>query len=686
MIQTPTLLTLPEPYCAITEAATGAYVPETHAATPDEAMYGPRLEVRQVPGPQGVMALTRRNNLLFAAGQGTFWVFDVSQPLEPRVIGHLDGIHEARQMALAGNVACITARARGLYLVDISDPTQPQLLLRYDTIELATGVDTAGTLVFVGLRTNGVETIDISDPRHPKTLSIVKTDEAQSQVYDHGKLYVGDWGSGRLTVLDVTNPCAPRKLASLPLYGYGDGVAMRGNLVAASTGHHRKVGPEENRLNQGHAVSFVDVANPSQPQLLSVFPFPPFYASGDDFWTVRLAGKYAACVDTINGLFLVDITDPKAPKGAGWAHLPLAKRRNMMLPDVAATVGVGDGVIYVGGKQTGLFVVPRPDLVPDVEDHGEAPAIPKMPAPAIPEGFERYDAGGQVRGVSLMGDIAWVACSHAGLHALRLSRNGFTPVAKHAMRCSYDVKYVDGLLYSAEGEDGLAIYRPGEDGSLEELGRALLPDEDLVQMVWKPAGRPFCAISNRGGNILFLDVSNPAQIVAKFRHGQRGIVYGDMMANELFAGRYMLFNWHNGGMAWYDVGGSEPTLGNFIFKSINFHDNGCCAFRGKGLYVRNGKINILEPNQGEPIEQWVEWQPDYPASGIPTVDDEQHVLAVSNRLFETLDCFDITDCQHPTRLPNRSWQFHNNLGTVVFWNHQLLIPLGHAGLLLETRR
>ncbi len=684
MVQ-PVTITLPETFCAITEAATGAYNPNTGTETPEEKTFGTCLETRSVPGPTGVMALARRGNLLFAAGSGTFWVFDVSQPLEPRVIGRLDGFCEERQMALAGNIACITARAHGLYLVDVSDPTQPRLILRYDTIELATGVDTAGTLVFVGLRTNGVETIDISDPYHPRTLSIVKTDEAQSQVYDHGKLYVGDWASGRLTILNVSNPCAPRHLASLPLYGYGDGVAIRGNLVAASTGHHRKLGPEENRLNRGHAVSFVDVANPAQPQLLSVFPFPPFYASGDDYWTVRLAGKYAVCADTLNGLFLVDITDPKAPKGAGWAHLPLAERQGKMLPDVAATVCVGEGAIYVGGKQTGLFVVPKPDLRPDSEDHGAPPSIPAQPVPEIPEGFLRYEAGGQVRGLALMGDLAWIACSHAGLHAVRLSEHGFTPVAKHSVHCSYDVKYVDGILYSAEGEDGLAMYRPADDGTLTEIGRALLPDGGLVQMVWKAPGTSHCAITSRGGHILFLDVSDPARPVAKLRHAQRAIVYGDMMANELFGGRYMLFNWHNGGLAWYDVAGKDPTLANFVFKHLNYHDNGCCEYHGKGLLIRNGKINLLEPNQGDPVEQWIEWEPDVPISGIPTVDDQQHILAVSNRLFEKVDTYDISDCAHPKHLPQRSWTFHNNPGTLVFWNHRLLIPLGHAGLLLENQ-
>ncbi len=259
MVKKALSMLLPMALCATSACAAGAYISDTGVATPDEAKYGPRQELIQVPGPKSVMGMARRGNLLFTAGGGSFWVFDISDPLAPKKIGKLDGFSEERQLALAGDVACVTARAHGLYLVDISDPAKPKHIIRYDTIELTTGIDTAGPLIFVGLRTYGVETIDISDPKHPRTLSIVKTHEAQSQVYDHGKLFVGDWGAAKLTILDVSNPCEPKFIADEQLYGLGDGLDVRGNLVVASSGHHRRVGPKEDPQNAGHALTFIDV-------------------------------------------------------------------------------------------------------------------------------------------------------------------------------------------------------------------------------------------------------------------------------------------------------------------------------------------------------------------------------------------------------------------------------------------
>ena len=487
--------------CATGLFAAGGYDVDTGVVMPDEAKYGPRLELIPVEGPKSAMGMARRGNLLFTAGGGSLWVFDISDPLAPKKIGKLDGFSEERQMALAGDVACITARAHGLYLVDISDPTKPKHILRYDTIELATGIDTVGTLVFVGLRTYGVETIDISDPKHPRTLSIIKTHEAQSQVYDHQKLYVGDWGAARLTILDMANPCEPKFIADEQLYGLGDGLDVRGNLVVASSGHHRRIGPKEGRSNAGHALTFIDITNVAKPKTHSYFAFPPFYALGDDYWTNRIAGNTAVCADTFNGVFFVDFSDVKNPKGTGWAHLPELEHRGKMIPDAAASVVIGDGVAYIGGKRSGLFMIKRPGMKPDKTDHGAAPVIPPPKPQKIPAGFHQYDAKGQVRAVSMQGNVAWAACSHAGLHAVRVTKNGFKLLKKSPIPLCYDVKCVDGLLYTAEGENGLAVYRPEKDFSLTELGRVQLPNKHIAQLVWKPSGLPYCVASARGGFI-----------------------------------------------------------------------------------------------------------------------------------------------------------------------------------------
>ena len=56
------------------------------------------------------------------------------------MLGQLGGLGNTRQVVVSRNVAYVTAREDGLFVVDVAQPTQPKLLCHYDPIELATGV------------------------------------------------------------------------------------------------------------------------------------------------------------------------------------------------------------------------------------------------------------------------------------------------------------------------------------------------------------------------------------------------------------------------------------------------------------------------------------------------------------------------------------------------------------------
>lgn len=295
-----------------------APVEDTSVAAPDAAKFGPLYRVRKVDdGPSRATGMVIRGKFLYVLGDEMLWIYDISTPETPRLTGKTGRFPEGRQIALSGNVACIAARSHGLYLVDVADPAAPKQLSRYDTVELATGVDAAGPVCFVAMRVFGVECVDISDPENPRFLSRGQTSEAQSVFYDSGRVFAGDWAAGQVTILDVSNVRAPRRIAAHPLTGYGDGVAVRGDLCLASTGHHAKTGPKENRQNNGHSINLIDISNIRKPRTISSFPFPPFFSRGNDFWTVRFSGEIAVAADSHNGVFLVDISDPRHRRGRG---------------------------------------------------------------------------------------------------------------------------------------------------------------------------------------------------------------------------------------------------------------------------------------------------------------------------------------------------------------------------------
>ncbi|MGF0037584.1 hypothetical protein [Victivallis vadensis] len=658
-----------------------APVEDTSVAAPDAAKFGPLYRVRKVDdGPSRATGMVSRGKFLYVLGDEMLWIYDTSTPEAPRLTGKTGKFPEGRQIALSGNVACIAARSHGLYLVDIADPAAPEQLARFDTVELATGVDAAGPVCFVAERQYGVECVDISDPEHPRFLSLIQTPEAQSVFYDSGRVFAGDWAAGRITILDVSHVRAPRQIAAHPLTGYGDGVAVRGDLCLASTGHHAKTGPKENRRNNGHSINLIDISNIRKPRTISSFPFPPFFSRGNDFWTVRFSGNTAVAADSHNGVFLVDISDPLQPKGAGQLQLPpVASPAGGTRPDAVSGVAAVDGVLYLSGVRTGLFLAEIPRLRREPERKSVPPVIPPpLPAKPVP-GFFTYDAGGRVRGVAIHGDLAWVAAGSAGIHTVRLSEKGISPVAVLPVTEAYDVKYSDGLLYAAEGAAGVAVYRPDEAGRLTLLGRCQFGP--LAQLIWKPEGSRFAVVSARTGVLYFLDVSDPARMKKVFQHRQIGLLYGDLLCDRLLGGRYIANNWHSGGLAWYDLSGEKPVLANRVVERLNTHADGLAALNGKLLMINHGRYVLLEPNQPGPSQEWKRYSAGERISGVPTVDGT--IVALSHRADREVRLYDFSNPEAARPIPERRWKFPDVPGTVSFWRGRVVIPLSYQGLLLE---
>ena len=181
-------------------------------------------------GP-AAMALAIEEDRLYAGCGGSLVVYDISRPLSPQRLGSVGGFGEVRQIAVQRGFAYVACRESGLWIVDASDPAAPRIRSRFDCCELATGVDVAGDVCFLGQRQNGVEFIDIRNPDRPEHIAMRKTDESQSVKYRDGYLYSGDWGTGRVTVFDCRDLRQIRQIAHEPLWGYGDGVWLKGDRL-----------------------------------------------------------------------------------------------------------------------------------------------------------------------------------------------------------------------------------------------------------------------------------------------------------------------------------------------------------------------------------------------------------------------------------------------------------------------
>ncbi len=642
-----------------------------------------KISYQTVPGSPGCIALIRHGDFLYAAGNDLFAVYDIRRPMEPKLLRKRAGFGCGRQFAISGKRLYLTAREFGLWIFDLSRPENPKLLTRYDTVELATGIAAAGDLVFVEQRIYGVEILDCSDPRHPRHLSLTRTQEAQSAAYSEGKLYIGNWAGANVQVLDVRDPRNPVTVAGGDLGGFGDGIALSEGICFAATGLNAR-GSSDNALGgDGHGLDLFRIEGNSLRHL-SRIAFPRLLVKSNDFWSVRISGRTAFVADTHNGVFRVDVTDPSHPKITGCIVLPEIARIDVRpegqvsirVPDCAGSIALGNGVLYIAGEKTGLHTAEIRDLHPreSTETGLRAPRTIPSPDPEIP-GVRQYRFDGQLRRIALDGETLYAACSHAGLRILRLEGDELRETTALPMACSYDIAVRNGLLYSAEGLDGLAIYSL-KDG-LREIGRWKRRGVILQLLHLSDNGR-FAVCGGRGGVLRFLDITDPAAPRLAFRHLHGGQLYGDTFP-EHELNHLMPMIWPYCGIAWYDLSRRKPVQVLDDRKHLTGQTQGITPMQGRFLMnTQDNRFLFLHPEEPEKVIV----SPSEGCNGVPSACGD--LAAFSDRRNGCVHLYRFhADLAEP--VPERTISGLRGMpDRVRFHKGRMLIPCGWQGLLIET--
>ena len=649
-----------------------------------------RISYSTVTGSKGAIAVLKVGNYLYTAGGDTLCVYDVSRADKPRLLRSLSGFGAGRQLAASNGKLYLTARNFGLWILSLQDPASPKRICRFDTIELATGIAVSGDFVFVTERIFGIEVIDCSDPFHPRHCSMIRTDEAQSACFSNGLLYAGEWGSGKLSVIDISNPYKPRIRSQHDLGGYGDGVAISGDICCAATGLNRK-GLKDSTSSlhgDGHGLDVFHLSEDGEPRHLARLDFPVLNVKSNDFWSVAIAGKSAFVADTHNGVFQVDISTPEKPRCVGHIELPTVSRFDareggrvlISVPDCAGGVAIGNGVLYVVGEKSGLHLAKI----------GEADATQiRQPEPykflngkraiEAPSGFLSYELGGQVRRVSAdeKNERLFVASSHAGIKILKLAGKDIQVIGEKAVKSSYDVLYRDGKLYSAEGTDGFAVYAV-EGDTLRELGR-FRRRSIIFQLIRLSGNGRFAVCGGRDGLLRFLDISDAGNIRMVRRHLHGGLLYGDTMP-ETDHNDIMPIIWPYSGITWYDFSGDKPKiLYNDCKNRSAGQREGITWWNGYFLLSTAGKsFRLLNP--ADCGRTWTEI-PDG-CSGVPSANG--NIIAFSNRRNGDLQVYRMTKSSAELIVDRSFSDISGTPDRVVFYHGRMIIPCGYQGLLTEN--
>ncbi|MDF2722998.1 MAG: repeat-containing protein [Paenibacillus sp.] len=662
-------------------------------------------------------------------GEGCLYILSCEAPGQPAVVGKLQGLGNARQIAVQGNLALVTARDDGLFLIDVGDPASPRLLAHYNTIEHATGIAIYGTLALVTCRQYGVEIIDIANPQKPLHIATVRVGEAQSVDACDGFLYAGVWGGSEVVICDIRIPEQPKIVSRVELDGYGDGVFVRDGICYAATGHNsrgmKERSAEDPHYGTGSGLEIYDVRDPHNPRLLSRLKLKErYYVHIFDMWSVQVAGRYAYLAHTFNGVFVIDVGNPERPEFVAHINFPIypgdSNYRNVMstlgrgkagvntvmLPFdpeqvIHSPVGglaVGTDYIYAAGGYTDLHAVYAPGLASPVrqadqrgsattEDgcgrsaHSSHENQPNKHAvtlnPFDIPGLQTYRPEGQVYAVAQAGRIVYAACGAAGIHVVDLEERPQCLAVYATNGFATDIKQFGNLLFVAEGIGGLSIWNAARD-RLQLISRYAAGKQSVRQVMLSDDGR--YAVLHVGGLSIQIvhvaDVTEPR--LALTESFPPGLIYGRQICSGLAEGRYAGCFWHSKTINWYDLAGEEPIRMPWTQDCLVLSDGLTVTPHGVLATYKGGYI-VFDPRFDGELDDLARYRiPGIKLSGKPTVSGD--VLFVANRLYGDVAVLDISAVHEPKLL--KTFKLAGNPDLITCSNGRVIIPAGYQGMLV----
>ncbi|MFB3909452.1 MAG: FlgD immunoglobulin-like domain containing protein [Candidatus Eisenbacteria bacterium] len=236
----------------------------------------------------------RRIYAYVADGGSGLTVIEAGARRIPRIAGSAsfdepDG--EAWDVVVVEDYAYIAGGFRGLFVFDVSDPTRPTLVGHTDTAGWAYGVAVSGARACIADANRGLQVIDVSDPADPRTLGSVASG------YLHDCIVSGDYALvaelGGFEVIDVSGSENAHDIGSLEIPGQPQGVTV--------SGHYAYFGCGEEGLQ------VLDLADPENPVLVGSLN------TGGWAERPVILGSYAYLMDGGRVIRVIDVSDPAHP-------------------------------------------------------------------------------------------------------------------------------------------------------------------------------------------------------------------------------------------------------------------------------------------------------------------------------------------------------------------------------------
>ena len=605
------------------------------------------------------LVISSDGNYVYSIGDGMLTVTDITDSANPKVLSKLTGLGDVagtsslgdtRQICLlpgkgtnGADAVIFTCRSYGAFIFDMADPAAPVELSHYDALEMATGLAVYGNYAFICNRYYGVEVVDISDPAQPVHLCTILNEggEVQSCRVVDGILYAGEYNNNCVSIYDVKNPLEYKKLGTCNLNGRGDGMAVATvngkTYLYAGTGHHSVSGlanstPLSNlQYGQGNGLDIFDVTDPTNPQWLSTSKIDGrFYNTSCDFWGAECAydettGKsYAYLVSTFNGVYIFDVTDPKAPIRVAHIGLELlpdsanynsysltnssrafiynfdTSAANLPKMGAAGAVACKDGAIAIAGVSSDLYIyeskyafaLTAPTENAAVEVTGE---YYNFDAFKDLQGFAAATIeGGQTYAIDELGGYIYVAAGAKGIQIYDKNLNLKGNVETKDI--CYDLYIQDGKMYVAEGRSGVAIYTVN-GLKLTETWRWVSNIGSVTTVRPSVTGK-FVMLHVGATNGQIVRVTD-SQLMTTAKSASQMYHHN---VTEVVAGRYMGFWANSSSERWYDFGENDSfdtpvrvTDSSSGYTPRAAMTGGITVYNGRALATNSGGYVLYDP-------------------------------------------------------------------------------------------
>src|SRR5437667_6209865 len=204
--------------------------------------------------------------------RGGLHVLDLSDPPQPRRLGHSSAPKDARDVKVLGDYALVADFYSGLHVLDIRNPAAPVPVARYQTAGNPMALAVANGRAYLA-EWWSLQIFDLATITNPRLLGTY--DQYETILRDvkargsHAFLAAGDG----LIVIDATRPEQPVRVAQVPTGGHAYQLQIVGERIFLAAGEE--------------GLEVFDISNPVQPQRVGgAFTFGPARAAD-------IAGDYA---------------------------------------------------------------------------------------------------------------------------------------------------------------------------------------------------------------------------------------------------------------------------------------------------------------------------------------------------------------------------------------------------------